>query len=171
MLGKTVFLGDFGLAIRAGTSVGFKLQGPFEYCAPERFHDVDPSPASDMWSYMCMFAELYFGFPPFQGSGNGYTSTMKTINRLGPLPEQWKERYHDVSSREDSWYDESRTAKRGIDLEAMVHRFRSDASLSERSDVVSLMAKGFGYLPQDRITAEDLLDDEVFKKIMDYHQL
>lgn len=66
-LRETVYLGDFGLSIKAGTSVSFKSQSPATYCAPKRWHDVGPSFASDMWSYMCLFAELYLGFPPFSG--------------------------------------------------------------------------------------------------------
>lgn len=67
LIRETVYLGDFGLLIKAGTSVSFKIQSPATYCAPERWHDVGPSFASDMWSYMCLFAELYLGFPPFSG--------------------------------------------------------------------------------------------------------
>ncbi|KAK7597476.1 hypothetical protein V3481_004060 [Fusarium oxysporum f. sp. vasinfectum] len=33
----TITLGDFGLAIRSGTEVDFKLQVPVGYCAPERY--------------------------------------------------------------------------------------------------------------------------------------
>jgi serine/threonine protein kinase len=32
--------------------------------APERFHNVNPNFASDMWSYMCLFTVLYLGFIP-----------------------------------------------------------------------------------------------------------
>ncbi len=60
-IGNTVYLGDFGMAIPAGSSVDFKPQTPAMYCTPERYHDRNPSFASDMWSYMCVFAALYIG--------------------------------------------------------------------------------------------------------------
>jgi serine/threonine protein kinase len=70
LLGEAVYLGDFGLAIKAGTSLRQKVQSPAVYCAPERFHDADRSFATDIWSYMCLFVQLYLGFNPFYGVGN-----------------------------------------------------------------------------------------------------
>ena len=49
------YLADFGPSIKAGTSVSPKWISPFLYCAPELFHNRDPSYASDMWSFMCLF--------------------------------------------------------------------------------------------------------------------
>jgi serine/threonine protein kinase len=66
---EKVYLADFGHAIKAGTSVCKKWQWPIIYCSPERFHNVDPSCASDMWSYMCLFTELYTGATPFDVNG------------------------------------------------------------------------------------------------------
>ncbi|KAL6909083.1 hypothetical protein GGI43DRAFT_167756 [Trichoderma evansii] len=77
----TINLGDFGLAIKSSTSVECKVQSPAIYYAPERIHDMDPSFASDMWSFMCIFAELYLGFPLFMAQ--------RTLQRLTSWLELW----------------------------------------------------------------------------------
>jgi hypothetical protein len=50
LLTDTIFLGDFGEAIASGTEVAYKVQSPAGFCAPERYHGMNPSAASDMWS-------------------------------------------------------------------------------------------------------------------------
>lgn len=69
LLESKLYLEDFGLAIRDGTSVRTKRQATYCFCAPERLHDADPSLASDMWSYMCHFAFPYFGNNISMGTG------------------------------------------------------------------------------------------------------
>ena len=57
----TAYLGDFGMRLlEAGTDMRFK-PSPWNmlYHSPETFHNGIPSFASDMWSYMCLFTELY----------------------------------------------------------------------------------------------------------------
>lgn len=62
-----------------------------------------PSVACDMWSYVCLFAELYLDFEPFHGWANGgVVTTMVEI--LGPLSEKWKGSCVFKESRDD-WYD------------------------------------------------------------------
>ena len=70
LLRETVYLGDFGMAIKAGTEVKHKVLSPFVFCAPERFHNVNPSFASDMWSYMCIFSYLYLGCIPWHSDNS-----------------------------------------------------------------------------------------------------
>jgi hypothetical protein len=48
LLTNRVYLGDFGLAIKAGTSVECKEQCPAACCALEKYHSIDLSLASDM---------------------------------------------------------------------------------------------------------------------------
>ena len=86
LIGETISLGDFGLAAKSGTPVEQKVQSPAIYCAPERLHNTNPSLASDMWSYMCIFAELYLGFPLFYGSAHSSVIDF-IVKTLGPLPE------------------------------------------------------------------------------------
>lgn len=106
----TITLGDFGLAIRSGTEVVFKLQVPVGYCAPERMHQINPTRASGMWSYMCIFAELYLKWPLFGPSffGGGFCFVAELFVRvLGPLPLSWKGSYDGDGEPDESWYDQS----------------------------------------------------------------
>lgn len=99
-----IILGDFGLVIRPGTQVTQRVQLPAIYCAPERVHSVDPSFASDMWRYMCLFAELYSKCPLFGGSANS-TIISFVVKTLGPLPAQWKGLYNVGGSCNLEWYN------------------------------------------------------------------
>ncbi|EWY99945.1 CMGC protein kinase [Fusarium oxysporum NRRL 32931] len=92
LIGDDVSLGDFELAIKSGTPVSQKLQSPAIYYALERVHDQDPTFATDMWSYMCIFAELYMGYALFYGSGNSSMISC-VVHALGPLPATWKGTY------------------------------------------------------------------------------
>jgi serine/threonine protein kinase len=67
LITDAVYLGNFGMVIEAGIEVKDKVPLPvnIHYCAPERFHDANPSFASDMWSYMCLFSDLYIGYVPW----------------------------------------------------------------------------------------------------------
>lgn len=91
------------------------------------------------------------------------------VNVLGPLPEQWKEHYKGSSGYnapcQDWWYDQSRKLDPTMSLEAMIKRARPEASEAEQSTLLSLMSKGFSYLPESRISAEQLLQDTSFKAI------
>lgn len=164
-----VYLGDFGLAMTAGTSVSCNVQSPSVCCAPERFHNGNPSFASDMWSYMCLFAELYLGFVPCHGLFEGAGSTIvisSMVNALGPLPEHWKGEYEGVGTEVDSWYDQGRKAVPRMNLAAKIKRARPEASLTEMKNVLSFMSKGFCYLPESRMSAAELLEDASFKAVM-----
>lgn len=58
LIGSDAYLCDFGIPVPAGTSVSNTLQSQPIYCAPELFHNMDPSFASDVWSYMVLFLHL-----------------------------------------------------------------------------------------------------------------
>lgn len=169
LIKENVYLGDFGLAMTAGTSVSSKVQSPNVYCAPERFHNIGPSFASDMWSYMCLFAELYLGLVPFHGLLDGAGSTIvisSMVNALGPLPEHWKGNYEGVGAEVDSWYDQGRKPVPRMTLAAKIKRARPEASQTEIKNVLSFMSKGFCYLPESRMSAAELLEDASFKAVM-----
>ncbi|KAF7555990.1 hypothetical protein G7Z17_g1716 [Cylindrodendrum hubeiense] len=171
LVGDTVCIGDFGQAIKAGTSVTQKVQSPPIYCAPELFHTANPSFASDMWSYMCIFAELYLGCPLFSAPGNSTTVTFM-VDTLGPLPATWKGCY-EASGRpcHDSWYDPARMPDPRLAIEAKVPRIRSDTGLAERQLVLSILRRGLSYLPKHRLTAGQLLEDPAFKELMGIYGL
>lgn len=94
-LSREVCLADFGILLPADkTTVQYKLQGTPEYLAPERFHGRDPSPASDMWSFMVVFVYLCLGsmaFPNRPCAGVSPEEFLYSIcENLGPLPAKWK---------------------------------------------------------------------------------
>ena len=169
LIKEKVYLGDFGLAIKAGTSVSCKVQSPAVYRAPEQFHNTDPSFASDMWSFMCLFAELYLGFNPFRHffyGARGALVVSSIVKVLGPLPEHWKVHYKGVGRREDWWYDQGRKPVPSSTLAAMIKRTRPEASQTEMDNVLSFMSKGFCYLPESRMSAAELLQDASFEAVM-----
>ncbi|KAH7466718.1 hypothetical protein FOMA001_g15888 [Fusarium oxysporum f. sp. matthiolae] len=145
-------LGDFGLAIKSGTSVECKIQSPAIYCAPERIHNINPSFASDMWSYMCIFGELCLGFPLFYGAA--YSSAVDFVVRsLGPLPLSWKGSYDGDGQHDESWYDQSRGPDPHLALEAKVKRARDKISTTEQQLVLTILRRGLSYSPEHRLSA------------------
>lgn len=169
LLGSKLYLGDFGLTIKIGTAVRIKEQAPYYFCAPERLHGADPSFASDMWSYMCLFAALYLGNNVFYGNG-GESTAFSWVEQLGAMPNHWKGRFWRPEEVNDAWYDQTTTPDPERDLAARIARMRPDASQAERELVLSIMHKAFCYLPERRITAEQLLQDPSFRAIMDIYE-
>lgn len=172
-IGNKVYLCDFGMCINTGTKVADKSQRPGMYCAPERFHDVDPSFASDMWSYMCIFVSLYNGGDPFWGEGALLME--RVIGALGPFPAHWKGHHYladvDMSGwyeppNMDLWYDPETKVDPKKSLEEKIDRTRPEISEYERYHALNVMYKGFRYLPEERITAAELLEDESFNIII-----
>jgi serine/threonine protein kinase len=168
LLTEKIYLSDFGMAIKAGTEVKHKVHSPVKYRAPELFHNANPSFASDMWSYMCLFVELYFGVSAIHGNGS-VSLVSYVVNVLGPLPKQWKGRYNGGGTSDDSWYDQSRKLRPFLSLEAFFDYARPETSPTERNLVLSIMSQGFHYLPERRITATQLLQDSSFKALMDIY--
>jgi serine/threonine protein kinase len=165
MVTDDILLGDFGLAIPAGTQVTQKVQSPAKYCAPERVHGVDPSFASDMWSYMCLFAELYGKYPLFRGGANS-TVISCIVDTLGPLPIQWKGLFHAGGSCDLEWYNQHREPNPHIDLENIIPSRRPDIAATELRLVLDILRWGFSYPPEHRPTAAQLLHSILFKDLM-----
>jgi serine/threonine protein kinase len=168
LLGRKLYLGDFGLIIKDGASVSTKMQAPYNYCAPERLHGEDPSRASDMWSYMCLFCTLYLGFNIFYGSGQSLAYDW--FRQLGPIPDKWKGKYWWVDRAKDEWYDLTGLGDQERDLMKRIATARPDTSQAEQELVVSVMRKGFCYLPENRMTATQLLEDPSFRAILEIYR-
>lgn len=170
LIGDDISLGDFGLAIKSGTPVSQKLQSPLIYCAPERMHNHGPTFATDMWSYMCIFAQLYMGYNLFHGATSSLiVSSM--IQALGPFPATWRGTYETGGACDNQWYDEGCERIPSMTLENKVARHRPDADPVERELVLSVLRKGLSYLPENRLTASQLLEDNSFKALMDIYRL
>ena len=74
------------------------------YCAPERLYDGNLSYASDMWSYMCLFFELYTNCCLFPGYSYVLV-TLSMVNILGPLPVLWNGSYYVSGLCDAMWYN------------------------------------------------------------------
>ncbi|SCO47792.1 uncharacterized protein FFMR_08843 [Fusarium fujikuroi] len=162
---ETITLADFGLAVKSGTSVDYKGQPPAIYCAPERIHSIDPGFASDMWSYICIFAELTLGFPLFYGSADSSVVEFM-VKSLGPLPSSWKGSYEGGGQYDESWYSQNRQPDPHHTLEAKIKRALYDISPVEQQLVLSILQRGLSYSPEHRFSAGQLLEDVSFKELM-----
>jgi serine/threonine protein kinase len=166
LLTDAVYLGGFGMATEVGIDVRHKmLPWNIRYYAPERFHNVNASFASDMWSYMCLFTDLYLGFIPW----SSYTEVKlipEMIRTLGPLPKQWKGHFNGHGICGGWLYDQCRRADPRATFESIIKEKRPEVGPVERNHIVSIMSKGFCYLPDDRPTATQLLQDPSFEAIM-----
>ncbi|KAK0111552.1 hypothetical protein ONS95_001903 [Cadophora gregata] len=169
LVGSKIYLGDFGLTIKDGTTVRIKEQSPYHFCAPERLHGADPSLASDMWSYMCLFAVLYLGNGVFYGNG-GRSTAISWVEQLGAMPGQWKGKFWFPGEVDDAWYERTTTPDVERDLAARIARMRPDTNQAERDLVLSIMLKVFCYLPERRITARELLQDPSFGSLLNIYQ-
>lgn len=170
----TITLGDFGLTIRSGTEVDFKLQGTLGYCAPELMHGINPTFASDMWSYTCIFAELYLKWPLFGPGffGGGLRFIVGLLIRvLGPMPLSWKGLYEGGGEPDNSWYDQSTVPEPVMSLESRVTKSRDTVEPAEQQLVLSILRRGFSYLPEERLSAGELLEDASFKTLMEMYGL
>ncbi|KAI0542247.1 kinase-like domain-containing protein [Xylaria digitata] len=165
-IGSAVYLGDFGMTVPAGASVDYKLQTPAMYCAPERYHDKNPSFASDMWSYMCIFAALYLGFDPFYGPGGDRIMSL-WVNTLGPFPLSWKGHYRYLDNQgDDAWYDQLRKPNPETSLKSKLARRNPVPEEKEMNLVLSIFQRGFCFDPEQRITAAELLEDDSFNNLL-----
>ncbi|KAM5456899.1 hypothetical protein MaudCBS49596_001141 [Microsporum audouinii] len=170
---ESFYLGDFGLAMRLGDPTIPPGRPPITYCSPDRLHGKDPSYTCDIWSYMCVFTELYVGFAPFHTwAKGGVISTM--VRLMGPLPVEWKGQYCDPSKVQDSWYAQENTSgprarPDKTEIEDLVLRGQPKASQIERQHAISVLSRGFNMSPELRPTAKELLQDPSFKALMDIH--
>ena len=158
LLTDEMYIGDFGFAAKGGIdSQAIKdWRSPVEFCAPELYHKASASFASDMWSYMCIFAQLYLGHFIFP---SGIHSNMRV---LGSLPEQWKGL---IEGSKEEWYDQSRTVDTKAQIERRIDRLVPNADHTKRSHAISILMRGFRYLPEERFTATQLLQDQSFKAL------
>lgn len=166
ILSSDTYLCDFGILIESGTSVSNKLQSPAGYCAPELFHDFEPSFASDMWSYMVVFLYLYTEYPAFPGMG--FAGKVDSIvGRVGVLPWEWKDRYINKETVHESWYGSASQSKKIFS--AFLDQHRPDISAKEKGLALSVIQQVFRTKPEDRVKASDLLRNKDFESLMSIH--
>lgn len=133
-------------------------------------HQINPTFASDMWSYMCIFTELYLKWPLFGPGffGGGFRFVAELFVRvLGPLPLSWKGSYDGDGEPDESWYDQSKVSEPEMSLESRVTQSRDTVEPAEQQLVLSILRRGFSYLLEERLSAGELLEDASFKALMD----
>ena len=163
LLEPEFYLCDFGLAFQASTSVSPAMQGPAYYQAPERFHGAYPSYSTDMWSYMCIFAELCLGFTVFHRLGSG--GIAEVVHMLGPLPEAWKGTYTGYGDWDSSWYDPRAIPNPVFSLETRVLELVQGGPRGKQL-ALSILQRGFSYSPEYRLSAAQLLEDASFREFI-----
>lgn len=170
ILGSNAYLCDFGILVKAGTSVPNTLQSPKRYRAPELFHNMEPSFAGDMWSYIAVFLYLYTETEIF--TGRGFAGIVGSIvQHVGVLTSEWKGCYRPCDNKEvkASWYGQGSQVKDAHNLSAFLDQHRPDISASEKALALAVVRKVSPPRPQDRLTASELLGDENFEALMNVH--
>lgn len=192
-IGDKIFLSDFGNTVKAGTSVSDNSMGVQKFLSPDRFHGHDPSPGSDMWSFMVVFIYLYIGRYPFHAgmfSEKPSDFVRDVVSRLGPLPSEWAERkrpsfesewYRGASSSEFPNRDKTLECQLDHDLAELEKRRAAKGdnggtALAEeikvkrkaKPHVLNVINKVFRFKPQERIKASELLEDVDWRKLMEY---
>ncbi|EEP76021.1 predicted protein [Uncinocarpus reesii 1704] len=162
---EKIHLADFGTTMQIDNLVMLNdkvsnVIPPDDYCSPEQFHGATPHYSCDMWSYMCVFSTLYFGFPLFRNLNN-------VVAYLGPLPEYLKGKYLWPKSSKDEWYDQNTTATASLEKRIRFHK--PELSSIERNLVLSVLSKGFCLEPKHRLTASQLLRDPDFNALINLH--
>ncbi|KAJ0123960.1 hypothetical protein J7T55_012433 [Diaporthe amygdali] len=190
-LDDNIFLSDFGSTIKAGNSVSKKSRGVQKFVSPERFHGHNPSPGSDMWSFMVVFIYLDTGRYPFNGRLFSETPAhlmMDMVSSLGPLPSEWAEKK--LKSFQPKWYTGAGSSEFPEPNKTFQSRLRDDLvevekrgaakgndgviaaaeeiELKRRAEphVLKIIDKVFCFKPQERVKASDLLDDFDWKMLM-----
>lgn len=169
LIGSDAYLCDFGILVPAGTSVPNKLQSQPGYCAPELFHNMEPSFASYVWSYMVLFLYLYTERLVF-AVGPGFAGVLNSIvDGVGLLPQEWKGYYeaYDKAKAKESWYGNGSPAKNMFSAFLDIHR--PDINAAEKALVLSIIQQVFRPRPKDRVTAMGLLGNKDFKALMNIY--
>jgi serine/threonine protein kinase len=152
--------------MKVGDPVNQQAHPPIKYRSPDRLHNCAPGLACDMWSYMCIFAQLYLGLVPLSNWHQGGIVT-SMVDLSGPLPMEWKDHYVHPEDTLDSWYDPNYKPHPDATLAAKVTRLRPEINEIERRHALSVMSRGFSCHPERRPTASQLLRDPCFKYIIE----
>jgi serine/threonine protein kinase len=167
---KSFYLGDFGLALKRSDSPDSECEDnlTIQFLSPERLHKKVPSVACGMWSYMCIFAELYLDFIPFTTMvEDGSVTAM--VNSLGALPENWKNDYLYPRHSHDSWYNQDSRPSPDFNHHTQIACAHPNVSSHEQELVHCILAGGFTYDPEKRLTAAQLLQDASVQGLMDIY--
>ncbi|WEW59075.1 hypothetical protein PRK78_004544 [Emydomyces testavorans] len=155
-----IYLADFGITTRVGDSTIPDGLPPFECCSPERLHGAIPHFSCDMWSYICVFSYLYFGF-------NLFPRLKDVVTYMGPLPKYLKGKYLWPQYSSDQWYDPNTAITASLEDRIRYRRPKIDSA--ERKLLMSILTRGFSLVPERRLTASQLLQDPDFNALIDIY--
>lgn len=138
-IGNKIYLADFGLVLKAGTSVHYKLQGVQQFVSPDRFHNTDPMPSSDIWSFMVVLLSLYslkqvFSCQNILSTGSCADYLQDMVNSLGLLPTEWAQ--EGARMYNASWYASSKESEEASrpksPFESYLSECRQNLALNEQ---------------------------------------
>lgn len=164
--------------------------GVHSIISPERFHDHDPSPESDMWSFIVVFIYIYTGRYPFKAgffARRPADFVRDMVCSLGPLPSEWAENKRE--SFEANWYRGAGSSDLPESEKTFQSQLREDLvelekrraakgdhggavteeiELKRRAEphVLKIIGKVFRFKPEERITASGLLNDFDWKMLI-----
>jgi serine/threonine protein kinase len=145
LLGKKVYLGDFGESVPIGNSREHIHPWPPEFCAPESYHESKASFASDMWAYMYIFTTLYYRCnAPYYSDLGGWSIVDAWVRTFGPLPKDWHSKYNYYGQPcKNKWYDQTREPDPKVSLKVQVAKRVPAVDQREQDLVLSVLEKGF----------------------------
>ncbi|GBF64788.1 hypothetical protein TMEN_7504 [Trichophyton mentagrophytes] len=111
-----------------------------------------------------VLSEFYLGFPVIRNTFGG-DIIPRMVESFGPLPAEWKGRL--FWKYKDHWYDQDTKPNPQGAFEIQIKRLRPDIDQAELEVASSLFRRGFCLEPEKRPTAAELLQDPLFKALMD----
>lgn len=92
------------------------------------------------------------------------------VERSGALPAEWKGKYdEDYGKAENSWYDQNRRSKLRHTFSDFLDERRPSICKAEKAYVLAVIGKVLQPLPEQRLTASQLLQDADFKGLMSFY--
>lgn len=141
---------DFGSSCFAHERVYTYIQSRF-YRAPEIMLGIPYTSAIDMWSFGCVLAELYSGFPLFPGENEPHQlGLVMEVN--GPPPERVVER----AKRRLVFFDEEGKPRGEVKCRIGTRKLESVLGCKDR-EFVDFLRRCLEWEPRERMTPEEAL--------------
>ncbi|CAG9333679.1 POM1_5 [Blepharisma stoltei] len=147
---------DFGSACFEDEKIYTYIQSRF-YRAPEIILGIEYTTAIDMWSFGCVLAELFLGYPLFPGESEA--EQLLCIMEIRGLPPA---KILEISTRKSLFFDNDDKPKIASNSKGRV-RYPATKNLVEKmrcsdNQFVDLVDKCLSWDPEDRITPAEALE-------------
>ncbi|KAI9787046.1 MAG: hypothetical protein M1816_007717 [Peltula sp. TS41687] len=134
---------------------------PASYFAPEMAFGRSASMASDIWALGCLIYECQASHPLFPVFFNVFGEAVaRVVQTFGPLPDTWREFYHDdilginLQAGEDHiLFDGSNL---NYPLESRVSKIKPELTAQETTNLLSLLKATLEYEPSKRLSARQI---------------